>query len=232
MANRFLTPYSRGVRTYDPLLDLHREMNRLFDDMFGFGGSGAGGSSGGSLSTLAAAPRLDMHESENELTIEAELPGVDRNDIDVRLDGDMLTLSGEKRSQREDKQNPHFSERSYGRFQRTVQLPFRPEPGDVEAEFEGGVLCLRLKKRPETASGSRRIEVREGRRSLQDQGAAAAGGTGGQAMTSAMGGGGGQSGATPAGAGQQGAPQSGGATAGSSSGASTGSSATSTSARS
>jgi len=220
MANRFLTPYGRSIRTYDPLLDLHREMNRLFDDMFGYGGT-SGGSTGGS--SLAAAPRLDMHESENELTIEAELPGVDRNDIDVRLDGDMLILSGEKRSQRDDRQhNAHVSERSYGRFQRTVQLPFRPEPGDVEADFESGVLRLRLQKRPETASGSRRIEVREGRRSLQDQGATAAGGAGGQAMTSAMSGGGAQSGAAQSGAaqsgaGQEGARQTGGATVGSSS---------------
>jgi HSP20 family protein len=188
MANRFLTPYSRSLRSYDPLLDLHREMNRLFDDMFGWGGAG-GSSGGGSLSAFASAPRLDMHESDKELTIEAELPGVDRNDIDVRLDGDMLTLSGEKRSQRDDKQNPHVSERSYGRFQRTIQLPFRPEPGDVEAEFEGGVLCLRLQKRPETATGSRRIEVRAGRRQLQDAGTSA-GEAGGQAMTSAMSGGG------------------------------------------
>jgi HSP20 family protein len=190
MANRFLAPYGRGLRNHDPLLDLHREMNRLFDDMFGFGGSSG---AGGGLSTLASSPRLDMHESENELTIEAELPGVERNDIDVRLDGDMLTLCGEKRSQRDDRQqNAHFSERSYGRFQRTVQLPFRPEPDDIEAEFDAGVLRLRLQKRPETASGSRRIEVREGRRSLQD-GSSASGGASGQAMTSAMSGGGGAS---------------------------------------
>ena len=196
MANRFLTPYSRSLRSYDPLLDLHREMNRLFDDMFGWGGAGGSSGGGGSLSAFGSGPRLDMHESDKELTIEAELPGVDRNDIDVRLDGDMLTLSGEKRSQRDDRQqNAHFSERSYGRFQRTVQLPFRPEQDDVEAEFDAGVLRLRLQKRPETASGSRRIEVREGRRSLQDSssaagGAGSAGGAGGQAMTSAMSGGG------------------------------------------
>jgi HSP20 family protein len=193
MANRYLTPYGRSVRGYDPLLDLHREMNRLFDDVFGYGGSGGGSSAGGSLSSFASAPRLDMHESDDELTIEAELPGVDRNDIDVRLDGDMLTLSGEKRSQRDDKRNPHVSERSYGRFQRTVQLPFRPEPGDVEAEFEGGVLCLRLKKRPETAAGSRRIEVKEGRGRLEGT-TPRSGEAGGQPMTSAMSGGGEQSG--------------------------------------
>jgi len=186
MATRFLAPYSRGLRTYDPLLDLHREMNRLFDDVFSVGG---GGSSGSSSAAYASAPRLDMHESDQELTIEAELPGVDRADLDVRLDGDLLTISGEKRSQREEKQhNAHLSERSYGQFQRSVQLPFRPEANDVQAEFDGGVLRLRVPKRPEALEGSRRIEVKEGQRSLQGA-TRSASDAGGQAMTSAVGGG-------------------------------------------
>ena len=185
MATRFLAPYSRGLRTYDPLLDLHREMNRLFDDVFGVNA----GSGGSGMAAYASAPRLDMHESEQELTVEAELPGVDRADLDVRLDGDVLTISGEKRSRRDDKQqNAHLSECSYGRFQRSVQLPFRPEGDDVQAEFEGGVLKLRVPKRPEAMQGSRRIEVKCGQQSLQ--GAGSSGGeSGGQAMTSAMSGG-------------------------------------------
>jgi HSP20 family protein len=193
MATRFLAPYSgRSLRGYDPLLDLHREMNRLFDDMFGFG-AGTGSGSGGAMAGYASSPRLDMHESEQELTIEAELPGVDQKDLDVRLDGDILTISGEKRSRREDKQhNAHLSECSYGRFQRSVQLPFRPEGDDVQAEFEGGVLKLRVPKRPEAMQGSRRIEVKGGQQSLQGSGASG-GETGGQAMTSAVGGGGGSS---------------------------------------
>jgi len=184
MATRFLVPYGRGLRTYDPLLDLHREMNRLFDDVFSFNA----GSGDSSAAAYASAPRLDMHETEQELTVEAELPGVDRADLDVRLDGDLLTISGEKRSGRDEKQhNAHLSERSYGRFQRSVQLPFRPEADDVQAEFEGGVLKLRLPKRPEALEGSRRIEVKEGRRPLQGA-APSAGDAGGQAMTSAVGG--------------------------------------------
>ena len=98
MATRFLAPYSRGLRTYDPLLDLHREMNRLFDDVFGVNA----GSGGSGMTAYASAPRLDMHESEQELTVEAELPGVDRADLDDRHDGDVLTISGEQRSRRDD----------------------------------------------------------------------------------------------------------------------------------
>jgi len=190
MATRFLAPYGRGLRTYDPLLDLHREMNRLFDDVFSFGGGGGGDWGGSTAAAYASAPRLDIHESDQELTVEAELPGVDRADLDVRLDGDLLTISGEKRSRRDDKQhNAHLSECSYGRFQRSVQLPFRPEANDVQAEFDGGVLKLRMPKRPEVQEGSRRIEVKEGQRSLQGGAASSASGTGGQAMTSAVSGG-------------------------------------------
>jgi len=205
MATRFLAPYSsRALRGYDPLLDLHREMNRLFDDMFSFGsGSGSGsGSGGGGMAGYPSAPRLDMHESDQELTIEAELPGVDQKDLDVRLDGDILTISGEKRSRRDDKQhNAHLSECSYGRFQRSVQLPFRPEGDDVQAEFQGGVLKLRVPKRPEAMQGSRRIEVKggqqslqrgesqQGQQSLQGAGSQQGGQSGGQAMTSAISGG-------------------------------------------
>ena len=184
MATRFLAPYSRGLRTYDPLLDLHREMNRLFDDVFGVNA----GSGGSGMAPYASAPRLDMHETEQELTVEAELPGVDRADLDVRLDGDVLTICGEKRSRRDEKEhNAHLSERSYGRFQRSVQLPFRPEADDVQADFEGGVLKVRLPKRAEALEGSRRIEVKEGQRA--PQAASSTGQTGGQAMTSAVGGG-------------------------------------------
>jgi HSP20 family protein len=175
MATRFLAPYSRGLRTYDPLLDLHREMNRLFDDVFGVNA----GSGGSGMAAYASAPRLDMHESEQELTVEAELPGVDRADLDVRLDGDVLTISGEKRSRRDDKQhNAHLSECSYGRFQRSVQLPFRPEGDDVQAEFEGrraeaaraqtprgdaGQPSYRGEVRPAVAAGRRLVRRRERR---------------------------------------------------------------------
>lgn len=160
MASRFLVPFSsgRGWMGVDPLLDLHREMNRLFDDVFrGSGGQGDGGSGG-----MVSMPRLDMHESDNELCLTADLPGVTPKDVDLQIDGDVLTISGERKAENEQKQqNYHLMERSYGRFQRRVQLPFTPDAGQVKANFEHGVLTVRIPRQAEQQR-SRRIEVRSG----------------------------------------------------------------------
>jgi len=158
MASRFVVPFAsgRGLMGGDPLLDLHREMNRLFDDVFR-GSSGQGGSS-----SLASMPRLDMHESDNELCVTADLPGVTPADVDLQIDRDVLTISGERKGENEQKQqNYHLMERSYGRFQRQVQLPFAPDPGQVRANFEHGVLTVRIPRQAEQQR-SRRIEVRTG----------------------------------------------------------------------
>lgn len=151
MANRFFSPTARGS---DPLLGLYRDMNRLFDEVF------AGWSPSTAMRSFGGTPSVDMHEEGDGLCVAAELPGVKRSDLDVRLDGDMLTISGEKRASSDPQQNPyHVMERSYGRFTRTVQLPFRPDPQAVSAEFEDGVLVVHLKRNAQQDSG-RRIEVR------------------------------------------------------------------------
>ena len=88
MATRFLHPTAAAAH-YDPLVDLHREMNRLFDDVFGVNPARAE-----AAWTPTLPPPGSTHEpAEQELTVEAELPGVDRADLDVRLDGDVLTIS-------------------------------------------------------------------------------------------------------------------------------------------
>lgn len=189
MASRFLTPFSTGRSLFaaDPLLELHREMNRLFDDMLrgtGVPGSAASGS-------LIAAPRIDMRESDNELCIVADVPGVDPKDIDLQLDGDTLVVSGEKKNESEQQQSSyHVMERSYGRFQRAVQLPFAPDPGQVQASFEHGVLTVRLPKQAQQPR-THRIEVRSGSSSLEAPSRAAgqsSGASGGAAAGSGAGG--------------------------------------------
>lgn len=159
MASRFLVPFGghRGlVSPGDPFLDLHREMNRLFDDVYrGMGGSE--GEPGGVLT----APRLDVHETENGLEISAELPGVSQDDIDLRVEGDMLTIRGEKRKERKD-EAARIVERSYGSFQRSIQLPFTPDPDQIEADCDNGVLSIRLPRSVEQ-DRSRRIRIGGGR---------------------------------------------------------------------
>jgi|KBSMisStandDraft_5_1062788.scaffolds.fasta_scaffold08633_6 HSP20 family protein len=122
MASRFIVPFGRGGG--DPILSLHREMNRLFDDMFG----GMGSRQGGQQGSLMSMPSLDIHEKGDELSVSVDLPRVKGEDVDVRLDRDVLTISGERRSEQDPQQqsNYHVMERSYGRFSRSMQLPSCP----------------------------------------------------------------------------------------------------------
>ena len=95
MASRDVVPFSPGRfgGGVDPLLELHRKMNRLFDDAFRVGGSEGGPSGPASM----MPPRLDVDESDGELRLQADVPGVRSADLAVRIDGDLLTLSGERR---------------------------------------------------------------------------------------------------------------------------------------
>jgi HSP20 family protein len=165
MASRLPTPYasSRELRGFDPLTELHREMNRLFDTMFSGGPGSALSSGSGAGPGFMHPPRLDVREDERELCITVDLPGVSPSDVDVRLDGDLLTVSGEKKSESSDEQphGYHVMERGWGRFQRTVQLPFVPDPDQVRADCEHGVLTIRLPKQAQLER-SRRIQVGTG----------------------------------------------------------------------
>lgn len=139
MASRFLIPFSnRGLLGRDSFLDLHREVNRLFDDSFRTMRESGGGAS-------MLNPTVDVCPTDEGWEITAELPGVDEKDIDLRLDGDMLTISGEKRDERKDDNN-RFVERSYGSFTRSFQLPFAPDPDKITADCDKGVLTIKLPK--------------------------------------------------------------------------------------
>jgi HSP20 family protein len=161
MARNPLSPFRPGGLTErgfgeDPFMSLHREMNRLFDDVFrGVPTAGARGRSGGDFVTA----HMDVSETENEVRICAELPGVSQDDVEVSLDDDVLTIRGEKKLERKDeKENYHFMERSYGTFQRSLRLPFRVEPDQVQADFNNGVLTVTLPK-TKAQDRSRRIQI-------------------------------------------------------------------------
>jgi HSP20 family protein len=127
------------------------------------------------------APRIDLHEENGQLCLRADLPGMRAQDLDVRVDGDMLTISGERKSeQSRNERDYHVMECSHGRFRRTVQLPFTPNPDEVRAEVKHGVLELHIPKHS-AQERSRRIQVKG-----DDTQAA---GSGGGAMTQAVGGG-------------------------------------------
>jgi len=154
---RFLIPsvFDAGLSAArsgpDPYRLLHREVNRLFDDVM----RGPGSAGGAEAATLV--PAMNVSETGQEIRIAAELPGVPEQDVQVELNGDMLTIRGEKRAEHEDAQH-HLAERTFGAFARTIRLPFAPRPEEVNATFEHGVLRITLPKAaPETRS--RRIPV-------------------------------------------------------------------------
>ncbi len=142
--SRFLSPSrspSHALSGADPFSELHREMNRLFDDFF------VGGSPVAGTGTMMAMPRLDVRESAKELCVCAELPGVKPEDVELRMEGNLLTLRGEKRQESTQAHDDyHLMERSYGRFQRSIQLPFATAPQDVHADFKDGVLTIHVSK--------------------------------------------------------------------------------------
>jgi HSP20 family protein len=157
MASRFIVPFGgRSLTGRDPFLSLHREMNRLFDDTLRSVGANESGPAGFNV------PQLDVHVSEQEFCITADLPGVAEDDIELTVNGDMLMLKGEKKQHQErDERGYHVIERSSGAFQRSVRLPFEPDPGKVVADYENGVLTVHVPKQAHQER-SRRIEVKRG----------------------------------------------------------------------
>lgn len=167
MARNSIAPFRAGVGGGDPFLSLHREMNRLFDDVFR--GGIAGPTEDSSAGFVPA--RINVSETDNELRITAELPGVSQNDVEITLNDDILTIRGEKRFEnKDDRENFHFVECSYGTFQRSMRLPYATDPDQVQATFENGVLTVTLPKN-QAKERSRRIQVQgKSERGRSDQG--------------------------------------------------------------
>lgn len=139
---------------FDPFVTFRREMDRMFDDFFG--GNGRSLQGGQSLT-----PVLDIDETEKDMVITAELPGVTEKDVEVNLTGDVLTIRGEKKAEHEEKNgNSYYMERRFGSFARSVRLPFEVKDQEVEAKFNNGVLTVRLPKPAEMQKAVRRIEVK------------------------------------------------------------------------
>ena len=106
-------------------------------------------------------PAIDMSEDEKAYKITAELPGMDAKDVDVSVTGDMLVLKGEKRQEKEEKdKNYHFSERSFGSFQRSFELPASIDRNKIAADFSKGVLTLTLPKTAEAQTPAKKIDVK------------------------------------------------------------------------
>ena len=106
------------------------------------------------------APQIDLSETGEELRVTAELPGLEEKDIEVALEGHRLTLKGEKKEDHEEnKGNYHHSERSYGYFERSVQLPQGVDIDKASAKFKNGLLHIAIPKKPESQSVRKKLEL-------------------------------------------------------------------------
>ncbi len=137
---------------FDPFFELrgiHNEMNRLFNREL---------PERGEFTKGAWSPSVDIYEDQNKLILEAELPGLDRDDFELSVENNVLTLKGERRFEKKaDGDNYHRVERSYGSFVRQFTLPQTVTADGATADFENGILRVALAKREETKA--RKIEV-------------------------------------------------------------------------
>ena len=127
-------------KPFEELGTLRHEMDRLLERFFGEWPAWPKGNGGW-------APRLDVAESGESVTIKAELPGLEAKDVDVSLFGDTLTIKGEKKEEREEKdEHYHLVERAHGTFSRMVRLPAAVDVEKIKASFKNGVLTVTLPK--------------------------------------------------------------------------------------
>jgi HSP20 family protein len=164
--NRENSRVPAAYRESDPFMTLQREVNRLFDDVW----RGLDMPSFGRLPSLSANtragwsagwPSVEVSETDKEIRVTAELPGLEDKDVEVLLDDDVLTVRGEKKSETEDKER-QFSERFYGRFERRIALGGDVEEDKVQASFKNGVLTVILPKAEQAQSTAKRIAINRG----------------------------------------------------------------------
>ena len=144
-----------AVVRWDPFRDLgmlQDRMNRLFDD------AGRGWRNNEPTATTTWSPSVDVFETEGEIVVKAELPGMERNDIHLNLDNNVLTLRGERRFEKETKEdNYHRIERSYGAFSRAFTIPATVDEEKIRADYKDGVLKINLPKKEQAKPKQIRI---------------------------------------------------------------------------
>lgn len=146
-----LTPYRRGVNLFD---SFRNEMEDLLEKFFaGQGGNG----NGQALKTWA--PQVDVEETDKEILVKADLPGVDPKDIEIQIADNVLTLSGSKEEKKEEKEkNYHRTERFFGKFYRSIPLPAGADTEKVSASCANGTVIVTIPKRMEAQP--KKIEIK------------------------------------------------------------------------
>jgi HSP20 family protein len=150
------------------LLSTQDRFNQLFNQTF----SQAFGPEGQELGSRTWAPAVDIYETDHDLVINAELPGVDPKDVEVRVENNTLFIKGERKFEKETQEgNYHRVERSYGSFARSFTLPSSVSAENARAEYKEGILSLKLAKREEAKPKTIKIDVASSEPKAQTVGA-------------------------------------------------------------
>ena len=143
-----------SVRELSAMQDRMNRMNRLFRESY------RPEVPEEALTTTSYAPPVDIYEDEHTITLKLEVPGIDEKDIDVRIDNNTLTVHGERKIEKEEKEeNFRRVERHYGSFTRSFTLPSSVDPGQVSANYDRGVLNITLAKKAEAKPKQIKVNV-------------------------------------------------------------------------
>jgi HSP20 family protein len=150
-------PARRERGWMDPWSRFSEEIDRMFDELWHPSIFRRG------RMTRTWTPQIDVLEKEGNLVVRADLPGISRDDLEVEVTGNMLTLRGERRHEEEQQDEGYYrAERSYGSFVRSIPLPEGVETDDVKASFNEGVLEIRIPVPRQVTAQSRRVQIEEG----------------------------------------------------------------------
>jgi HSP20 family protein len=142
------------LREFSAMQDRMNRMNRLFRESYSPEGPEE------ALTTTSFAPPVDIYEDEHTITVKMEVPGIDEKDIDVRIENNMLTVHGERKVEKEEKEeNFRRVERQYGSFTRSFTLPSSVDSGQVSAHYDKGVLKINLAKKAEAKPKQIKVNV-------------------------------------------------------------------------
>jgi HSP20 family protein len=142
-------------RELSTIQDRTNRMNRLFREPYSSEGPEE------ALTTTNFVPPVDIYEDEHNITLKVEAPGIDEKDIDVRIDGNTLTVHGERKIEKKEEKEENFRriERQYGSFTRSFTLPSSVDPAQVSAHYDKGVLKIKLAKKAEAKPKQIKVNV-------------------------------------------------------------------------
>jgi HSP20 family protein len=156
-----------ALQAWHPFESLHREIDRLFDDVgrdfwrSPFRRSSFAAEPFWRGASLMAEPAVDVVEKDNAFEIAADLPGLDEKNVEVHVANGVLTIRGEKKEEKEEKKKDYYlHERQFGSFERSFGIPDEVDVNRIEAAFKKGVLTVTLPKKPEAQKPAKKIEVK------------------------------------------------------------------------